>query len=100
MALDKISELPITKWNYKGDTKTEHIGPTAQDFQETFGVGSDGKSISTIDPPGIALAGIKALSKQNRELQQQNRDLQKQNADLKKQMEDLARKVEELAAGR
>jgi hypothetical protein len=98
--LDKIAELPITKWNYKGDTKTEHIGPTAQDFQETFGVGSDGKSISTIDPSGIALAGIKELSKQNRELQQQNRDLQKQNAELKKQMDDLARKVAQLASGR
>jgi hypothetical protein len=105
--LNKISQLEITKWNYKGDSETEHIGPTAQDFRETFGVGSDGKSISTIDPSGIALAAIKELNKQNRELQQQsrelvnqNRDLKEQNSKLKKQMDDLAQKVEKLASGK
>jgi hypothetical protein len=105
--LKKISQLDITKWNYKGDSETEHIGPTAQDFQETFGVGSDGKSISTIDPSGIALAAIKELNKQNRELLQQslelanqNRDLKEQNLNLKRQMDDLAQKVEKLASGK
>ena len=46
----------------------KHIGPTAQDFKAVFGVGSDGKSISTIDPSGIALAAIKELTKKNAEL--------------------------------
>lgn len=105
--LEKISQLEITKWNYKGNSETEHIGPTAQDFQETFGVGSDGKSISTIDPSGIALAAIKELNRQNHELQQQsrelavqNRDLKEQNSSLKKQMDQLAQRVEKLASGK
>ena len=89
--LGKIENLDITRWNYKGDDAAKHIGPTAQDFKETFGVGSDDKSISTIDPSGIALAAIKELSKQNRELKDQN-------AKLMKKLEDLAKKVEKLAS--
>ncbi|MDX9856709.1 MAG: FG-GAP-like repeat-containing protein [candidate division Zixibacteria bacterium] len=75
--LEKIDELEITRWNYRGDPVTEHIGPTAQDFQETFGVGSDGKSISTIDPSGIALAAIKQLKKENDELREEIAELKK-----------------------
>lgn len=80
--LEKISGLEITRWNYKGDSETEHIGPTAQDFQETFGVGSDGKSISTIDPSGIALAAIKQLKKENTELKKQIEELSSLKAEV------------------
>jgi hypothetical protein len=60
--LEKVAALPITKWNYRSeDPSITHIGPTAQDFLKTFGVGGDDKSISTIDPSGIALVAIQAL---------------------------------------
>lgn len=60
--LGKISSLPISKWNYKTDDENiKHIGPMAQDFNEIFDVGADSTSISTIDPSGVALAGIQAL---------------------------------------
>jgi hypothetical protein len=63
--LSKINNLPITKWNYKTeDASITHIGPMAQDFYAEFGVGGSDKSISTIDPAGIALIGIQELSKQ------------------------------------
>jgi len=91
--LRKIAALEITQWNYKGDPSEEHIGPTAQDFRETFGVGSDGKSISTIDPSGIALAAIKELNRQNQRLAGEN-------AELKKQIDALARRLETIAAER
>lgn len=58
--LSKINQLPVTRWNYKGLTE-QHIGPVAQDFHRIFNVGSDDKTISTIDPAGIALAGIQGL---------------------------------------
>jgi hypothetical protein len=58
--LVKISQLPVTRWNYKGLSE-QHIGPVAQDFHRIFDVGSDDKTISTIDPAGIALAGIQGL---------------------------------------
>ncbi len=92
--LDRIEALPISEWNYRTQSDTlKHIGPTAQDFKATFGVGSDGKSISTIDPSGIALAAIKELGRQNRELKNENEQ-------LKQQLGALARKVEQLAAGK
>lgn len=58
--LDKIGQLPISRWNYKG-LPEQHIGPVAQDFYRIFHVGMDDKTISTIDPSGIALAGIQGL---------------------------------------
>jgi hypothetical protein len=61
--LRKIVSLPITQWNYKKeDRSVTHIGPMAQDFYNTFGVGGSNTSISTIDPAGIALVGIQALN--------------------------------------
>jgi hypothetical protein len=84
--LEKIEQLEITQWNYKNESdEVTHIGPTAQDFQKTFGVGSDGKSISTIDPSGIALVAVKELRKENQELKAQVEE-------LKKMIEELAKK--------
>jgi hypothetical protein len=85
--LEQIAQLSITRWNYKGNNQAEHIGPTAQDFKAAFGVGADDKSISTIDPSGIALAAIKALNSKMQEL----------NAKTS-QLEDQAREITQLKA--
>ncbi|MBS4029126.1 MAG: tail fiber domain-containing protein [Ignavibacteriales bacterium] len=67
--LEKVASLPITIWNYKSEGSTiKHIGPTAQDFYQAFGLGNDDKTISTIDPAGIALAAIQELKKENESL--------------------------------
>jgi hypothetical protein len=52
------------RWNYKGqDPNVVHIAPIAQDFHELFGLdGPSDKMISGIDPAGVALVGVKALS--------------------------------------
>jgi hypothetical protein len=85
--LDKIFKLNISQWNYKGTNDGEkHIGPMAQQFNKLFGLGANGddKTISTIDPSGIALAGIQELTKRNDALmstvqlqQQQLNDMQR-----------------------
>lgn len=41
----------------------QHIGPMAQDFHAAFSVGDDERTISTIDPDGVALAAIQELAK-------------------------------------
>jgi hypothetical protein len=83
--LDKIAHLPITRWNYK-NLSEQHIGPVAQDFYRIFHLGTDDKTISTIDPSGIALAGIQGLydkiRSQNTEIQDLRVQLQKQQAAL------------------
>jgi hypothetical protein len=60
--LNKVSALPISRWNYKADKGSEHIGPMAQDFHAAFNVGTDDKHIATVDEEGIALAAIQGLN--------------------------------------
>ncbi len=68
--LQKIVNLPVQQWNYKQDgEEVKHIGPVAQDFKAAFNVGENDTSISTIDPAGIALVGIKALNQRINELE-------------------------------
>ncbi len=87
--LEKIDQLPISEWNYKSESDdVKHIGPTAQDFQRVFGVGENDKTISTIDPSGIALAAIKEL---NKKLEQENRSLRAEMDELKKLVQQLAK---------
>jgi hypothetical protein len=68
--LNKINTLPVSEWDYKTEGPTvKHIGPVAQDFYSVFGLGNNNTSISTIDPAGVALLGIQALSKQLQNIQ-------------------------------
>ena len=60
--LEKLMQLEITEWSYKNDQeKTRHVGPMAQDFFVSFGLGSDETGIATVDGDGIALAAIQGL---------------------------------------
>jgi hypothetical protein len=62
LILKRLSELPISTWNYAGqDPSIRHAGPMAQDFYDAFGVGEDAKHITTVDADGIALAAIQGL---------------------------------------
>jgi len=52
--LAKLRGLPITTWSYKVESdEVRHMGPTAQDFHATFGLGQDPKSIGTVDADGV-----------------------------------------------
>ena len=100
--LDRIGQLPITRWNYKG-LHEQHIGPVAQDFYRIFQVGADDKTISTIDPSGIALAGIQELHRKWQQAEQRANELQsrleKQEAAMslqQGQMQELAEKLNKL----
>jgi hypothetical protein len=61
--LDKLVNLPIMSWQYKAQgANVRHIGPTAQAFKASFGVGDTDRGISTVDADGIAFAAIKGLN--------------------------------------
>ncbi len=67
--LQKLAQLPIYTWNYKAESPDrKHLGPMAQDFHAAFGLGDDNRSISTVDASGVALAAIRALIEENRQL--------------------------------
>ena len=90
--LQKISELKIQRWKYKGSNEY-HIGPMAQDFYKLFSLGVDDKGISTVDPSGIALAVIKELQKKIELIEKQHVLQQEQIGLLEKQNIDLRKEV-------
>jgi hypothetical protein len=70
--LQAVAALPISAWQYRSESGARHIGPMAQDFRATFGLGSDDVSISTVDADGVALAAIQGLKAENDDLRAQN----------------------------
>ncbi len=61
--LKRLAKLPIYTWSYAAqELSVMHIGPMAEDFYSTFGLGEDERYISTIDLQGVALAAIRAVN--------------------------------------
>jgi hypothetical protein len=58
-----VLNLPISTWSYKGQTY-RHIGAMAQDFYQTFNVGENDTTITTVDPDGVAFAAIQGLNEE------------------------------------
>jgi len=81
--LSRLASLPIQKWNYRVDgAAIQHIGPTAQDFHQAFGVGDNDRTLSTIDPAGVALAAIQQLYRTTRALENRTAELEGLKAEI------------------
>lgn len=92
--LTRLAELPITTWNYIAeDDSIRHMGPIGQDFHAAFGLGSDERHISTIDPAGVALVSVQALYELSLEKHAQQAE---QIAQLTDKIEDLQARLEAL----
>ena len=60
--LDRLVGLKVSTWTYGFDHESvRHLGPMAQDFAETFGLGSQTRKISIVDANGVCIASIQAL---------------------------------------
>jgi hypothetical protein len=88
--LDTLAKLPVTRWNYKKEPDVQHIGPTAQDFQAAFALGGDDKTITTLDPAGIALRAIQELDRENHDLRDALAVQTREIASLEAQVASLA----------
>ena len=86
--LSRLVKMPIMTWDYKGSNEGLHMGPVAEDFKATFGLAGDGKSISTVDADGIALAAIQGL----------NAKLESENAAQRAQLDVLRARLDALEA--
>lgn len=75
--LNDVEDLKITTWTLKHNGSGTHMGPMAEEFAETFGLGDDDESISTVDAEGVALAAIQGLSKKLAERDDRIADLEK-----------------------
>jgi trimeric autotransporter adhesin len=84
--LEKVAALPISRWNFKGDSVTPHVGPMAQDFYAAFSLGTDDRHIATVDADGVALAALQGL---NQKLEQKETEI----AELKAKNESLEQRL-------
>jgi hypothetical protein len=99
--LNKINQLKISSWNYTREgNNVKHIGPMAEEFYQLFNVGNDNKSISTIDPAGISLVGIQALSRQNAELKTMVSNQNDKILELQNKIEQLSKEFDNLNKSR
>ncbi len=88
--LERLSEIPISTWNYKAEEgAVRHIGPMAQDFSAAFGVGSDERHISAVDPDGVALAAIQGLYEVVQQKDTRITELETQLADIEARLDRL-----------
>jgi hypothetical protein len=81
----------LTEWNAKADPGQRHIGPVAEDWWSTFGLGPDNKHVSLTDVGGVALAAIKGLH-------QENVDKDAVIASLKQTVDELAARLAAIEA--
>ena len=85
--LAKLVALPIEGWRYTNEVAgIRHVGPMAQDFRSTFGLGHNDKLIEYVDAQGVALAAIQGL---NQKVEAENASLRAENADLKTRLDKL-----------
>lgn len=61
LLLDKLKKVRVDKWKYKG-SKAEHIGPYAEEFNKTFGVGTHKDAIDIVSMLGVTLGAVKELN--------------------------------------
>jgi hypothetical protein len=82
--LEKVAGLAVLSWTYKNQAGqgTRHVGPTAEEFFEAFGLGQDNAHIAPSDKVGIALLAVQGLY---RELQAKDAHIE----DLEQRMKAL-----------
>ena len=96
--LDKVAQLPIVEWSYKG-YEQRHIGPMAQDFHALFPLNENDKALQDADLHGVALAAIKGLNQKVEELKSELSRKDAENATLQQRLERIEKLVTEHAGG-
>jgi hypothetical protein len=92
--LKSLLNLPIQTWRYTNETaEVRHIGPTAQDFADVFGYGTDNTTIGTVDEGGVALAAIQGLNQKLEDQRDELRARQAEIAELKSRVAQLERLI-------
>jgi hypothetical protein len=89
--LARVAALPVSQWSYKADgAGARHVGPTAEDFHQAFGLGADDKHIAPSDQAGVALLALQGL---HQVLEEKDREI----ADLRSRLQTLEELVRRMA---
>jgi len=90
--LAKLVAMPVQTWFYKdAHDEGQHMGPVAEDFAETFGLGKDERHIATVDESGVAFAAIQGL---NQKVESESARLEGRNAELSTKADAIAEQNE------
>jgi hypothetical protein len=96
--LAKVRALPISTWSYRFENeRVRHMGPMAQDFHASLGLGADDKHIHVVDAGGVSLAAIQALAARTDELARKNAALRAENDLLRRELARLERRLDGIA---
>jgi hypothetical protein len=84
--LSRLRNVPISTWNYISEGRgVRHMGPMAEDFFETFRLGTGNTSIGVQDLAGVSLSAIQELDQRTTELQQKTAEVEQ----LRQRLDDL-----------
>lgn len=93
--LAKVRALPISTWSYRFENeRVRHMGPMAQDFHASLGLGADDKHIHVVDSGGVSLAAIQALAARTDELARRNAALRAENNLLRRDLARIERRLD------
>jgi len=96
--LDKVARLPISTWTYNEEPNTvRHLGPMAQDFHASFGLGNDDRTYNSVDAHGVALAAIQALERMVAAQEKRIENLERENRRLRTPVTNRDRPADRLA---
>jgi len=102
--LERVARLPIHQWRFKTEAgNVKHVGPMAQDFRETFGLGAHETAIATVDADGVALAAIQGLNQkvdsENARLRDELKQRAAENSELRQRLEKLEQLLDDKLKG-
>jgi hypothetical protein len=81
--LSRLRGIPVSTWNYISEGKNvRHMGPMAEDFYQSFRLGTGNTSIGVQDIAGVSLAAIKALDERTTELRQKTEQVDQLRAQV------------------
>ena len=88
--LARIRKVPVSTWNYITEGRqARHMGPMAEDFYQTFGLGTGNTSIGVQDLAGVSLAAAQALEQRTADLTKENEQLRSRLSTLEQRLASL-----------
>lgn len=97
--LDGVTSLDVHSWEFTDRDDGRHIGPMAEDFHDTFELGSAEDSIPTVDADGVAFAAIQGLAQELDGKNDRIRALETENEQLRDRLAALEDRVTDVEAG-
>ncbi len=97
--LSRLRKIPVSTWNYISEGRqVRHMGPMAEDFYQSFGLGTGNTSIGVQDLAGVSLAAVKALELRTSQLQQKSVEVEQLRTELNELRDANAAMQQRLAA--